>query len=310
MVLINAEIMESKFDLVIVIPIGPNSKVNYIDDTINSIKYYFSCKYKIIVLDDSHKGTGGDISQLHPDAEILQTKKNMGVNAGLYINLCQAYQHALKQYDFELLLKLDDDALITGKGADQEALQFFRENPKVGMAGLYQTGEYIINFLGNKVYNTWPRKQLIKDTCTWKLIRRPLANLTLRNLFFKALRRSYEIGENVQGGAYFMSKPCLEKLKEGNYLPVNNLKNANLGEDHLLSMLTKLAGFKLGDLASGNLPLGTTWKGLPGSPEEIRAKGKKIIHSTRFWQDLNEDQIRAYFKKYRRSEVARHEEAA
>ena len=301
--------MEKNFDLVIVMPIGPNCNLNYIDDTINSIKYYFSSHYKLIILDDSHKGAGDEINRLHPDAEVLKTKKNLGVNAGLYINLCQAYQHALKQYDFELLLKIDDDALIIGKAPDQEALQFFKEQPKMGMAGLHQTGEKFTNFLGNHVDNSWPRKQLIKDTCTWKLIRRPIANLTLRKLFFKALRKGYEIGENVQGGAYFMSRACLIKLSEAQHLPNNNLKTVNLGEDHLLSLLTKLVGFKLGDLASGNLPLGTTWKGLPASPEVLRTKGKKIIHSTRSWQDLNEEQIRAYFKKFRQNAADRHEAA-
>jgi len=297
--------MEKNFDLVIVMPIGPNCNTSYIDDTIKSIKYYFSSKYKLLILDDSHKEAGEAIRSMHPDAEVLKTKKNMGVNAGLYINLCQAYQHALKHYNFEVLLKIDDDALVIGQGPDQEALQFFRKNPEVGMAGLYQVGENYINFLGNRVDNSWPRKQLLKDTCTWKIISRPIANLTLRKLFFKAIRKGYEIGENIQGGAYFISKSCLNKLNEGQYLPVNNLKNVNLGEDHLLSMLTKLAGFKLGDLASGNLPLGTTWKGLPGSPEVLHAKGKKIIHSTRSWQDLNEEQIRAYFKKIRQPEATR-----
>ncbi|PIQ22763.1 MAG: hypothetical protein COW65_01210 [Cytophagales bacterium CG18_big_fil_WC_8_21_14_2_50_42_9] len=301
--------MERNFDLVVVMPIGPNGNVNYIDDTINSIKYYFSCKYKLIILDDSHKGTGDAIQKMHPDAEVLKTKKNRGVNAGLYLNLCQAYQHALQQYNFEVLLKIDDDALITGHDPDQEALQFFRKNPGIGMAGLYQTGENFTNFLGNQVDNSWPRKQLMKDTCTWKIMRRPIANFTLRKLFFKAIRKGYEIGENIQGGAYFLSKACLNKLNETQYLPVTNLKTVNLGEDHLLSLLTKLAGFKLGDLSSGNLPLGTTWKGLPGSPEVLRSKGKKIIHSTRSWQDMNEDQIRAYFKQFRLQEQTKHEAA-
>ena len=302
--------MERNFDLVIVMPIGPNCKLNYVDDTINSIKYYFSCHYKLIILDDSHKGAGEEISRLHPDAEILKTEKNMGVNAGLYINLCHAYQHALKQYKFDLLLKIDDDALVTGKAPDQEALQYFKEQPKMGMAGLHQTGEKYTNFLGHQIDNSWPRKQLIKDTCTWKLIRRPIANLTLRKLFFKALRKGYEIGEHVQGGAYFMSWACLNKLNETQHLPNSNLGKVNLGEDHLLSLLTKLVGFKLGDLASGNLPLGTAWRGLPASPEVLRARDKKIIHSVRSWQDLNEDQIRAYFKKFRQNELARHKHEA
>lgn len=299
----NIRSMRINFDLVIVMPVGPNCNLLYIDDTIQSIKHYFSCRYKLLLIDDSKKGTGAEVHRMHPDAEVLETKKYSGLSGGLYLNLCQAYQHALEKYDFELLLRIDTDALVTGKEPDQEALRYFKERPEVGMAGLHQTGESFINFLGDKVYNTWPRKQLIKDTCTWKIIRRPIANLTLRKLFFKALRKGYELGENIQGGAYFMSRSCIEKLNEAGYLPVYNLKTVNLEEDHLLSLLTKLVGFKLGDLSSGHLPLGVSWKGLPASPEILHAKGKKIIHSTRFWQDLNEEQIRAYFKKHRQPQT-------
>lgn len=296
--------MERDYDLAVVMPIGPNSSLDYVDDTIQSIKHYFSCKYKLVVLDDSHKGAGAAIHSLHPDVEVLKTKKNLGVNAGLYLNLCQAYRHTLEYYRFELLLKIDDDALVTGYGPDREALLFFKERPKVGMAGLHQTRDSFINFLGDKVYNTWPRGQLLKDTCTWKLIRRPIANLTLRKLFFKAVQRGYELGENVQGGAYFMSRHCLSKMSAEGYLPARNLGTVNLGEDHLFSLLTTAVGFRLGDLASGDLPLGTTWKGLPASPEVLLARGKKIVHSTRSWQDMNEDQIRACFRKARQQEHA------
>ncbi|RZK87714.1 MAG: hypothetical protein EOO62_38780 [Hymenobacter sp.] len=65
----------------------------------------------------------------------------------------------------------------------------------------------------------------------------------------------------------------------------------------------KAAGLQLGDLAIGDLPFGVAWVGLPASPETLELANKKIIHSTRSWQDMKEADIRQYFKD-RRTEDA------
>ncbi len=64
-------------------------------------------------------------------------------------------------------------------------------------------------------------------------------------------------------------------------------------------LLMMAAGFRFGDLSSDDLPLACTWRGLPASPEELYQKGKKIIHSTRFWKGRKEAQIRQFFKEKR-----------
>ena len=67
------------------------------------------------------------------------------------------------------------------------------------MAGLYSSGLKSKDFYGNNIDNSWARNQLIKETCTWRLLRRPVANWTLRNVFLKAIWNGYEIGGNVFG---------------------------------------------------------------------------------------------------------------
>jgi len=291
--------MKPRYDVVIVMPIGPNAKLAFIEDTINSFIYYTSCSYKIVIADDSQKGLGLEIKKIFPDIDIQERSRNFGIGAALYINLALAYKYVVETYSFSALFKIDDDTLIIGKDPEAAALKLFREKPEIGMAGHHQSGRYYTDNFGNVIDNYWHRQQLLKNTCSWKLIRRPIANMTLRKLFIKALWNGYEIGENIQGGGYFMSERCLIKLNEAGLLPQHNLKTVKFEEDHIFSLLTKYIGMELRDLHNGDLPFAIKWKGLPASPEVLQDKGKKVIHSVRYWEKMNESDIRAFFKNAR-----------
>lgn len=287
------------FDVVVVIPVGPACKIGYLSDTINSIAHYITDKYKIVIADDSQKGLGKAMQAHFDGVDVIASPKNLGKVGGLYRNLSAAYQHALQHYNFPVLLKMDDDALAIGSNPQRQAIRFFADQPATGMAGRHITGQVSADHYGNLHDNYWPRKQLLKDACSWKLIRRPAANLRLRKLFFRALRHGYEVGENIQGGVYFMSRPCLEQLNDAGLLPDLRLSKANLGEDLLFSLLVKAVGLNLADLSSPSGPVGCAWKGLPASPQTLYRDGKKLIHSIRFWKDSDEAAIRQFFKEKR-----------
>lgn len=296
--------MKQQVDLVIVMPIGPDANPEFISDSLQSIQHYITGSYQIILADDSQKGLADQVQKSFPAIRVLPTRKNLGKVGGLYINLSQAYKYALDNYDFAALLKMDDDALITGKDPQAAAIRAFKQNPSAGMAGRHITRQFSADALGHVHDNYWPRKQLLKDTCSWKIIRRPLANLALRKVFFQAVRNGYEIGENIQGGAYFISPACLVKLNGSGYLPDYTLGKANFGEDLMFSLLSRAIDFQLIDLSGDDLPFGIAWKGLPASPETLHQRNKKIIHSTRFWQNMGEKEIRDYFHQYRQTPVA------
>lgn len=291
--------MKQRVDLVAVMPIGPNSRLAFITDSLNSLIYYTGCSYKIILMDDSRKNIGMEVKKIFPHIVVLKSNKMHGKYAALYANLCTAFKYALDNYRFDVLMKMDDDALVTGRSPERYAMNLFEEHPDIGMAGRHFSGKYSTSTLGDIHDNSFPRNTLLTGTCTWKFIKRPIVNFTLRKLMFTAIRKGYEIGENILGGAYYMSEKCLLELDRLGYLPLKWLRNSILSEDHLFSLLTCAAGFRLGDLENGMLPLGVAWRGLPASPETLRERGKKVIHSIRYWKDRKEEEIRAYFHQYR-----------
>jgi hypothetical protein len=237
--------------------------------------------------------------KIYPDADNLVSRRSNGLGAGLYITLGLAYKHAVRQYNFRTLFKIDTDALVIGPNPQNDAEKLFEEHPEFGLAGLYKSGNVTIDFNGNCFDNSWPRNYLFDITCTWKVIKRPVANFTLRKYFRKAFANGYNIGENVFGGAYFLSEALLMALDEADLLPVYRLKNSRMEEDHIFSILAKVLKFDIGDLGRDELPFGVYWKRLPASPETLLLKKKKVIHSTRSWENLNEQDIRAYYSALR-----------
>jgi len=63
--------------------------------------------------------------------------------------------------------------------------------------------------------------------------------------------------------------------------------------------LAKAVNFDIGEMGSGDLPFGVFWKKLPASPEQLLLRKKKVIHSTRSWENMNEYDIRGYFADVR-----------
>lgn len=289
-------IVKKEVEVVVVIPVGPNTPVAFVKDTIDSYIFYTKASYQFIIADDSQQAIGKALKTYLPDIDVIATVKPMGAWAGLYINEATAFQHAVLNYRFKALLKLDTDALVIGSAPEEAALKLFVNHPQIGMAGQYPN-----DYEGSAWDIAWPRSRVLNGATTWKFIRRPVANWYLRKLYFKAKANNYEAGESVFGGAYFMRYDCLLKLFEQGLLPHKKLIGLNMGEDHIFSLLVKAVGYELGTLSLPGQPFALAWKGLPASPEKLHAEERKIIHSTRFWNDMTEEKIRRYFQQHRQA---------
>lgn len=302
--------MKPFFELVVVIPVGPDSAPDYLADTIASVRFYTASRCKIILADDPRSRVGEQLAKGDADLDVFSNNQALGKLSGLYFKLAGAFRYVLENYRFSALLRLDDDALIIGPEPQAEAVALFAEHPKTGLAGRHITGRFSPDTFGNIHDNGYPRNTLLAGTCSLKMFRRPRINWTLRKLLLKAIDNGYEIGENIFGGAYFISPAGIQALSDAGYLPHPGLRGAILEEDHLFSLLMRAAGLDLADLGSGNGPFGCVWRGLPASPETLLVSGKKIIHSTRSWDGMGEAEIRAAFRAARTANQQRAETVA
>jgi hypothetical protein len=285
--------------LVVLIPVGPTCDVAFTRDTVESVVHFTTRARVIIVLDDSGKGTGAALQRTFPELVILQTPQNYGKHAGLYLNVSAGFRHAFENYSFNVLLRLDTDALVIGSNPEQAAVQYFRQHPEVGILGSFRT-----DCNGDPRDFSWPRRQLAKESRFAMVLTHPgrlRGVLLLRELLRRSKQHGYEPGEHCLGGAYFISRDCIAALLRQNLLSRREIFWSRLQEDHVLGLLIHAVGLRHADFATGSLPMGLRWRGLPSSPEDLVGRGKKIVHSTRFFNGLSEQTIREFFRQDRSS---------
>ena len=111
----------------------------------------------------------------------------------------------------------------------------------------------------------------------------------------RADANGYEPGEHPLGGAYIHSGAAVRAMHRNGWLDLPLLAHSGMGEDHLFSLLTVAAGFRIADFGGPDDPLAVRWRGLPAHPSQLLADGKLVTHSVRSWEDLDEAAIRRLF---------------
>ncbi|HEX8358121.1 MAG TPA: hypothetical protein VF610_11940 [Segetibacter sp.] len=304
--------MKPDVDIVIVIPVGPDPNMDFVLDTLNSIEYYIHCTYKIIIIDNTHNSAFAvDLREHYPEVVLLKTDRHYEKKLDLYVSEAHAYRYALENFTFRAVLRMDTDVLIIGHHPEAAALELFRNNPEIGLAGRHIRGRFAVDDFGDVFSNDMGRGRMIQIAKLFSknFMRYPIRNWEIRKLLFKAIDNGYEMGDQLFGGACIFSYNGLNTLRKSGLLPLESVRKASKDnktsfikqheDDNFFSMLICSLGLELGDLNSGNCPFACTWKGLPASPETLYNSGKKIIHSTREWKDLKEEDIRRYFRNKR-----------
>ena len=267
--------------MAVVVPAGPRDDAA---DTLRSVLCYTDPEL-VVVLDDTHgRGIG-----LEDPRVIVFTPPDSppGPFGGLFVKLAAAYRFVVEHAEFDVLLRLDTDALILGPGIAESAAGRFAGEPTVGALGAYRVGP-------DGADRDWaPIGKMVRAELGLRGLRHPAARRRVRALV--AAARGYVPGEHALGAAMLLRGEMVREWYRRGMLDYPELGDSLLGEDHLFSLLTVAAGYRIGDFSGPQDPLALRWIGLPAAPAELLAAGKLITHSVRSWQDMPEAEIRGYF---------------
>jgi GT2 family glycosyltransferase len=281
----------------IVIPVGPGK--GSIIDTIESVVHYCSEDHILVLVDDrTEDGTFEALLKAKQDNwRILRNPKRMGV-LRLVHTLCNGFSYVLKETKCDLILRMDQDALMIGPDVLSDARRFVARNQEVGIFGVYEN-DY------DRPRSFVSHRRLIEKEMLWW--RKAIGVRPWWSPYLEIARaKGYEDGENVFGGAYFVTRECLQGIQRVGGMDVPNRWHSKLMEDVFFSMLAVAAGFKLGHFAAPDGPLALEWRGLPYPATELARSHFKIVHSVDKGkntgpEDNNGETARQYFRRKRQS---------
>lgn len=279
----------------VVLPVGPNDGPAALD-TLDSVLCYAGASRVIVVVDD----TGGT-SDFAKQAEVMSDDivvipappRALGGYGGLWVKIAAAYRWMLTRYAPGVILKLDTDALLIGSGIAEHAARRFTADPTVGLIGPYRIAPD-----GTVRDWLWGARMLRIESGPLGL-RYPGMWASERRLLKQARRNGYIYGEHALGGGYIHSLSLADAIHARGWWDIPALAPSRLGEDMIMGLLAVAAGFRIGDFGRPEDPVAARWRGLPAHPDELLAAGKVLTHSVRFWNDLQEQEIRRIFKEAR-----------
>lgn len=267
--------------MVVVIPAGARDDAA---DTLRSVLRYTEPEL-VVVIDDT-RGRGIGLS--HPKVAVIPPQATRpGPFGGLFVKLGAAFRYAVEQADFDVLLRLDADALLLGPGIAEAAMARFARDPAVGALGSYRIGP------DGRVRDWTPARKMIQAELGLQGLRRPRLRRRLRALAETA--PGYVPGEHALGAAVLYRRDAIGEMYRQGWLDMPEFGDSRICDDHLFGLLTVAAGYRTDDFGGPDDPLALRWKGLPASPEDLLAAGKLVTHSVRFWNEMREAEIRAYF---------------
>jgi hypothetical protein len=263
-----------EIDLILCFAVGPGELVG-VEDILASARSYIGTTYRVVVVDDSGTIAVWRTVRKCADVDYIRNWRPLGF-AGLPKSLSKAFRHALKNYEgFKALLKVDTDSLVTGPGIGQDIVSYFEANRGVGMLGSY------------------------RFTCTGAVRDfSSVGDLLRQDLRYwlepveKARQYGYEMGEHAQGGAYALSRACVEDMERAGYLDARVRGSMNL-EDIIFSLYVRSLGYEIHEFAMKG-PFAIAYRGLPIPKEEVVRQHKKVVHSVKF--DDEDLEIRDYFR--------------
>ena len=265
--------------VVVVIPAGPGATAT---DTLQSVFRYADPEL-VVVIDDT-RGRGINFRR---EKVVVMPAVAHGGQGELWVNLAQAFRYLAGNSQFDILLRIDTDALLLGSGLAAAAAAKFHENPKVGVLGACRFG------CDGAARDWTPARKIFRAETGPRGLRHPALRRTLRGLL--AAASGYTLGEHALGGAVLYRGEAVRAMRRQGLLDFPEFVDSRLGEDHIFGLIAAVAGYRTDDFSRPGDPMAVRWKGLPLSPEALLKKGKLVTHSIRSWDGMSEQEIRDYF---------------
>ena len=268
-----------------VIPAGPRDWQPLID-TLESIRHYEGEQAKVVVADDNSVGCRAAVVRPRfPEVDVIRGRWPSGGPPRQSPFEACVFEAVRRRYDFDVLVKIDTDALVTGPGLGARAAETFEARPEVGaLGGIGVRGDGVPE---DYSYDAW----VLAHSRRW--------SRSVRRLEARARANGYE-GPRLHGGVYVLSRAALDAASAEGLLALDPPVWSLVPEDLWFSLVVVAAGFRLASFGGPGEPLLSASHLLPLPKEDVVSSGKLAIHSVRRGEKgESEQELRSYFRARR-----------
>lgn len=273
------------FRAVFVVPVGPGERAG-LEDTIASIQRYEGDDAKIVVADDCTEDSREALVRAdHPEVSVFRPRWPAASGLRLAPMLTRTYAAALRRFRFDVLFKIDADALVTGPGLSARAVDAFAAEPAVGALGT--CGMRADGTPEDYSYDAW----VLAHERRW--------SRSVREMHDAAVAGGYT-GAKVHGGVYALSRSALETARDAGRLPWDTPWWSLIGEDTAISLVIWASGRRCASWGAPGEPTASGQGFLPIEKEDVVRDGILAIHSVRRGsRGETEPELRAWFRAQR-----------
>lgn len=280
----------------VIIPFGNGRDPAFLADTIESVQYHFKTgPTRIAVINDSVHDLQSELDLPSDTVTIYPSRYETTGRTGetrygaLFVNTLDVIRTEQRTHSFDVTVKMDDDTLVCGDDPHLSVIDYFEENPGVGVVGAFtRRGD------GSPKQEAMARKgETIRDIITFRRFFRRvratkhfmtaweelLLSLSLRYLDHQAAKHPrYTRGDTCTGGCYFLSKRLLKRLPTQQLIARPLAFCDDPGEDTAMALLAYALGFFVADYPSGEKRIAINWRGLPVPPTALIERNIAVVH--------------------------------
>jgi hypothetical protein len=290
--------MPRKVRAIFYLPVGEGDRIDYLIDSIEAIHHHSGPDVVVMLMDDSgDKDHGQTLQKTFPNLIVHKTDpkfQGKGLAGRHGFETARILKYAVDNYWFDVIFRLDTDALITGDHIEEDLIQLFKEKPNCGLLG-----RHWVNAEGYLI-DRGKSRELID-----RLNRLPYrlyflrAMTGLNRLIARAKCNGYIEGELVLGCATAYTYECAFRIAAfiDDFKSIRTLRG--LAEDYFTTIFVKYVNLEYGDASHPEGPMAVQLKGIPLTLDELLANNKKVIHSIKNDQRYSQDEIRAFFRANR-----------
>lgn len=294
----------------ILVPLGPNFPLAFVQDTINSFNHYMPAEdCEIWLMDDTCQITGVTSSDIPlryvRSDEVFPWPSRAGIwntYGPLSLKLLRTMAAARTEFDFDLVLRIDTDAIVTGPSPHLDAASQFAADPQIAIIGaLTKRGDgtdktVAMRAAGEKLTIEMGLRRMVID-----LVKRHVPVSRTRQLRWlgRSARRNvhYTMGDTCTGGAVFISRKAVDRFLALGFHEMSGLRYSSCPEDWIFGLFSAAAGMRLSDDQSQTMSI--NWRGLPCPPEEVVERGVKVFHPVKLDDPDAQGRIRGVFEGLR-----------